>query len=107
MWTRNGTKLGNNYLYQGGLGRNITNINGWMLAWMVEGTGTYTPKTRFQGMLNPNSGGNVFYLTPSFWASTKRIIFQLGAGWAVAQHLNGNQPRNTYVLAGNLGWGFN
>jgi hypothetical protein len=104
---KNGTKFGNSYLYQGGFGRNIANINGWLLAWMLEGDGTYTQKTRFRGSVNPNSGGNVFYLTPSFWASTKRLLFQLGAGWAVAQSLNGSQPRNTYVLAANLGWGIN
>ncbi len=104
---KTGTKFGNSYLYQGGFGRNIANINGWLLAWMLEGDGTYTQKDRVQGSLDPNSGGNVIYLTPSFWASTKKLLFQLGAGWAVAQRLNGSQPQNTYLLAANLGWGIN
>lgn len=101
---KSGTKYGNSYLYQFGFGRHLFNTEKWLFAWMVEGDGTYSQKNRLSGVLNPNSGGNVFYLTPSFWASSKKIIFQVGAGYAVGQHLFGNQPRNTYLLATNLGW---
>ena len=102
--THGNTKFGNDYLYQGGFGRNIANINQWMFAWMVEVDGTYTQQNRISGMTAPNSGGNLVYVTPSLWVSTPRLIFQLGAGWAVSQHLYGNQTRSTYLLAANLGW---
>jgi hypothetical protein len=101
---KNGTKFGNNYFYQFGLGKNITNLNGWMLAWMGEVDGTYAEQDRVRGMIDPNSGGNVIYVTPSLWASTKKFIFQLGAGYAAIQNLYGNQTRNTYLLSTNFGW---
>ncbi len=103
---RNGTKFGNSYLYQFGFGRNISYKNGWLQAWMVEIDGTYHQKDRILGAMNPNSGGNSVYVTPSYWASTKSFVFQLGVGYTVAQLLYGNQPRNTWLLATNLGWTF-
>lgn len=101
---KNGTKFGNSFLYQIGFGKNITNINGWILAWMVEGDGTYTQKNRIRGTIDPNSGGNIVYVTPSIWASTKKLIFQFGAGLPVTQHFNGSQPHSTYLIAANFGW---
>lgn len=101
---KNGSKFGNSYLYQAGLGRNIADINGWLLAWMVEGNGTYTEQNRIRGVINPNTGGNQVFITPSLWASTKHLLLQLGAGVPVAQHLYGNQTRDTYLLVANIGW---
>lgn len=102
--SNNGNKLGNNFLYQAGIGRNLKDSNGWLFAVVVEADGAYAQKDRIDGAINPNSGGNVVYLTPSLWASTKQFIFQIGAGYPVAQHLFGNQPRNTYLLAADVGW---
>jgi len=101
---KNGTKFGNTYLYQAGFGRNIANIDGWLLAWMIEGDGNYTQKNRVRGSIDPNSGGNIIYVTPSLWASTKQFIFQFGVGFPVTQHSFGNQTSNTYTLIGNVGW---
>ena len=101
---KNGTKTANSYLYQFGFGRNITDVNGWIVAWMMEIDGTYAPQNRVKGAMDLNSGGNVIYATPSLWASTRKFIFQFGAGWAVAQHLYGNQTRETFLLATNIGW---
>ncbi len=102
----NGTKFGNEYLYQIGFGRNIADVNGWIFAWLIEGDGIYTGRNRINGEIDPDSGGNVFYITPSFWASTKKLIFQLGAGYPVTQHFNGNQTRSSYLLALDIGWSF-
>jgi hypothetical protein len=101
---KNGTKFGNSYLYQFGFGRNMADINGWLFAWMAEIDGTYSQRNRVQGIIDPNSGGNVVYVTPSLWASTKKFIFQFGAGWPVTQHLYGNQTRDAYLLVANVGW---
>jgi len=100
----NGTKIGNSYLYQLGFGRNIANLNGWLLAWMAEIDGTYTQRNRINGIIDPNSGGNILFVTPSIWASTKKFLFQLGVGVPVTQNLYGNQTRNTYLIAMNMGW---
>ncbi len=99
-----GTQFGNNYLYQMGFGKNITNVNGWILAWMTEVDGTYTQKDVINGITDPDSGGNVIYATPSFWASTKQFIFQFGVGLPISQNLNGDQTRETYLIDANLSW---
>lgn len=97
--THNGTKFGNAYLYQFGFGRNIANTKNWVLAWVVEFDGTFEERTKVKGVTNPDSGGNVIYVTPSFSASSKDWIFQFGFGFAVQQHLFGNQNRNKYLAA--------
>lgn len=99
------TQFGNSYLYQAGIGRNIFNIGQrWMFNWLVEADGQYTQKNRIDGLTDPNSGGNVVYITPSLWVSSKKLIFQFGTGFAALQHLNGAQNKNHYLIAGNLGW---
>lgn len=108
VWTSSshGTKFGNQCLYQCGIGKNIANIDDWLLLWMVEFDGTYAAKDTLCRLKDRNSGGNVIYMTPSLWVSSTHLILQLGAGYAIQQHLNGKQPRNRYLLALNLGWTF-
>lgn len=100
----NGTKFGNSYLYQFGFGRNIANINGWLLAWMTEIDGTYSQRNIINGVTDSNSGGNIVYITPSIWASTKKFLFQFGVGFPATQNLYGNQPKETFLFAANVGW---
>lgn len=102
--SHDGTQYGNQYLYQYGLGRNIYAGHGWIFAGLVEINGQYNSKDKINGVMDPNSGGNVIYATPSLWISTKNIYIQLGAGWAVSQNLNGNQPLNKYLLAANIAY---
>lgn len=98
------TKFGNNYLYQFGFGRNIADPDGWLIAWMAELDGTYATRDRVSGLTDRNSGGNIIYLTPSIWASTKYLIIQFGVGYPVIQNLYGDQSRSTFVAAVNFGW---
>lgn len=100
----NGTQFGNSYLYQCGLGRSIADTGRWIFAWMTEVDGTYTQKNKVSGVIDPNSGGNVIYLTPSLWASTKKFIFQFGIGFPVSQHWYGKQINDSYFLATNISW---
>lgn len=98
-------KYGNNFFYQFGLGRNIKNIyNKWILAGLVELDGQYTEKQKIHSSTDPNSGGNIIYLTPSLWLSSKNLILQLGAGYPVIQHLLGDQKKNSYLLAASITW---
>jgi hypothetical protein len=101
--SHHGTKFGNQFLYQLGFGRNIANTRGWMFAWMAEIDGTFSKRNRIDGSTDPNSGGNVVYLTPSIWASSKAWILQFGLGYAIQQNLFGDQKRNQFLLAFNLG----
>jgi hypothetical protein len=100
------TKFGNQFLYQFGVGRNIANVDDWLFAWMVELDGIYSWKDRIRGSTDPNSGGNVIFLTPSLWISSTHCILQLGIGCPVQQHLFGHQTKNDYLLALNAGWTF-
>jgi hypothetical protein len=101
------TKFGNEFLYQAGFGRNIFNIDSeWIFAWMIEGDGLYIEKDKIRGITDPNSGGNVLYVTPSLFISSKKIIAQLGFGLPATQHLFGNQNKNHYLLVANFEWTF-
>jgi hypothetical protein len=104
---RNGTKFGTEYLYQSGIGRNIFTINKkWIFAAQVETAGSYSERDKFEGFIDPNSGGNVIYVIPSLWLSDKHLIFQVGAGYPIHQNLYGQQKRLTAMVVGNISWTF-
>lgn len=102
--TSSRTRFGNQYFYQYGVGRNIATPPGWLLAWMVEVDGTFYERNKFKGMIDPNSGGNVIYVTPSLWASTEKFILQFGAGYAPIENSFGNQPRDNFLISMFLIW---
>jgi hypothetical protein len=105
--TKDATQIGNYALYQFGLGRNLFSIDSkWIVALQAELDGDYEKRNVIQGVTDPDSGGNVVYLTPSLFVSSKNLIMQLGAGMAVSQNLYGDQTRNTYLLISNIGWTF-
>lgn len=101
-----GTKFGNQYLYQFGFGRNFWTPKGWIYAWMVDIDGLYSCRNRFRGSLDRNSGGNVMYVTPSLWISSKELSLQFGVGFPVYQNLFGSQNTFDYVLNFNVSWSF-
>lgn len=101
------TKFGNQFLYQCGFGRNIYSIPSELIfTGMVEITGLYEDRNKIKGFRDPNSGGNVVYVTPSLWLSTKQLIMQLGVGVAATQHLLGLQKKNHYLLSASIGYTF-
>jgi hypothetical protein len=103
--TRQGTRIGNIYLYEFGYGRNIYNIvdctdeTEWIFAWMIEVDGVFSERNRIHNVTNPDSGGNVIYVTPSLWLSSKHWIIQVGCGFVAYQHLNGSQNKNHGLAA--------
>lgn len=100
------TKFGDQFLYQFGLGRNVPSPKGWIYAWMLELDGQYNQKNRIKGRTDPNSGGNVFYITPSIWVSSKEFLFQFGVSLPLNQHLFGKQNKVEYALNLNAAWSF-
>ena len=101
------TKFGNQFLYQCGFGKNVLTIDHeWIVAWMLEVDGQYIEKNKIKSIIDPNSGGNAVYITPSLWVSSKQLVVQLGMGFPVVQHLFGQQHKNNYLLAVNFGWTF-
>lgn len=101
-----GTKFGDQFLYQFGLGRNIPSPKGWIYAWMVEVDGQYNKKNRIDGVLDKNSGGNVIYATPSLWISSKEFLLQFGVSFPINRNLFGEQRRFDYALNLNCAWSF-
>lgn len=105
--SENNTQFGNQFLYQAGLGRNILDVDKqWIFAWVLEATGQYAEQSATNGGVNTATGGNIVYLTPSLWISSKNLIIQPGISFPVIQHLYGNQLENNYALVLNLGWTF-
>lgn len=100
-------KAGNEFLYQGGIGRNICTPPGWIYAGIVEVIGLYTWQDRTNGQKDPDSGGNVIAIVPSIWISSEKTIFQLGVGYSVVEHLFGDQRKAPYSVYFNVGWTFN
>lgn len=100
------TKIGDQFLYQFGFGRNIPSPDGWIYAWMVEIDGQYQKKNRFRGFLDNNSGGNAIYATPSLWISSKEVLLQFGVSIPINQNLFGRQRKFDYALNFNFGWSF-
>jgi len=99
------TQLGNQFLYQAGFGKNIIGIPGkWIVTWVVEIDGLYSQRNKIEGETDPNSGGNIIYVTPSIWIASERLVLQLGAGVPATQHSFGEQTRSNYLLIGNIGW---
>lgn len=102
----NGTKFGDQFFYQGGLGRNFCSPDGWIYAWMVEVDGQYNKKDKIFGVIDPNSGGNVIYVTPSLWVSKRHFLMQFGMSFPVNQNLFGNQRKYDFAFVFNIGWSF-
>jgi hypothetical protein len=105
--SHHGTKFGNEFLYQFGIGKNVAYLKDrFILDWVLELAGQYTGKSKIASQLNPNSGGNLVLLIPSLWLSTKQTILQLGIGKPVIQHMFGCQGKTHYVLLANFTWTF-
>ncbi|MFA5998585.1 MAG: hypothetical protein WC747_01025 [Candidatus Babeliales bacterium] len=104
----NGTKFGNQFLYECGICKNISyKSNEWIFSWMLEMHGLYKQRNTIAGSVDQNSGNNEILLGPSLWFSTQRFIMQGGISWAVYQKLFGNQINtDNYYIAVDIGWKF-
>ncbi|HAT1822054.1 TPA: hypothetical protein I8Z14_002620 [Legionella pneumophila] len=103
-----GMKLGNQYLYQVGLGRNIKSETGkYIFFGLVEMHGVYSEKDKFIGEVDLNSGGNLVNIIPSLWFSTKKLFFQVGVSIPISQTPNGEQNKIKYNPVAVAGITFN
>lgn len=102
-----GKHLGEIYHYDIGVGRALasqSNIYG--VYGLLELDGIYTVKDRIAGFYDPNSGGNIIFLTPSVQYSTKRFLVQAGFSFPITQTWNGEQNRVRYNTSIILAWTF-
>ncbi len=100
------SKFGDQFLYQFGLGKNIPSPKEWIYAWMIELDGQYSQKNRIDARVDPNSGGNLLWVTPSLWISSKKMLFQFGVSFPINQNLFGRQHTIDYALNLNFAWSF-
>jgi len=98
--THNKTKFGNSYLYQCGFARYIKKLSPKECVFdlMIEFDGTFLKKDKIKGISNPNSGGNVIFMTPSIYLASKQWILQGGVGFPILQNLNGYQDKIRYSI---------
>ncbi len=100
-------RLGSQFFYQAGIGRNILGITDRVVViGLLEFNGQYTKQDTMYGQSLPNTGGNVVTLTPSLWLSTQKMILQVGLSLPVAQTLNGTQTPMDYAFTGDFVWTF-
>jgi hypothetical protein len=95
------TQVGNNVLYEGGIGRNLGNPGGITLVGILEFNGVYIQKNKTNGEFDPNSGGNTIFLGPTICCSFKNVLLFGGMQFPVYQHLNGTQGKQKYRLIFN------
>lgn len=101
------TKLGNQFFYEAGIGRNIGNPWGCVLTWILELNGTYAMQDRIEGLLDPNSGGNVVFVGPDLFFSSEKLILQAGIEFPIVQNFIGQQSKNSFIIAFDFFWKFN
>jgi hypothetical protein len=98
------SKLGNQFLYQFGVERCVNVIPGWITAFMLELHGIFMQRETYKGVVDANSGGNIFFAAPSVWFSSECFIAQAGFGIPIVQRVNGIQRKTNFVAAVNFGW---
>ncbi len=95
-------KIGNQYIYQCGIARNIPSPPDRIYAFMLELDGQYYERNIIKGKIDHSSGGNIVLITPSLWFSNKRQLLQFGISFPVAQHWFGEKRKFNWVF--NINW---
>jgi hypothetical protein len=101
-------KFGNIFLYQCGLGRNISTPNTCIFNWLIELAGFYSQPDKICGITDESSRSNRVFLTPSLWLSTERLTLQVGMGFPIVEHLfaNGKLENQRFIFMINAGFKF-
>jgi len=105
--SHHGTRFGKQLLYQVGIGNNLTyRPNEMIFSCLVELFGNYMTRNRICGIMDPNSGGNLFHVAPSLFLSTQHFIIEMGVAFPVAQHFFGTQSKEKFTFAVQMAWTF-
>lgn len=103
---KNGNKVGDTYLYQFGVGRNIKSPSGWIFMGLVELLGTYSANGIVDCVPTCNQQSNVIFLAPSFFASNERFSMHAGIGPCIYQHLTRGSNKFRYIYSIEFSWKF-
>jgi hypothetical protein len=104
--SNHGTKIGDQFFYQMGFGKSFPTDSDYNFTWMIEVDGQYNRKNRIHGHIDRDSGGNVLYVTPSVWYSTKDILLQFGPSFSINQNLFGRQHKVDFAFNVNFAYSF-
>jgi hypothetical protein len=101
-------KAGNQFLYQGGFGRNIAyKSHRWILTGIIEFDGVYDQRSKVHNKLEPNSGNNTILSSFTLWFSMQKITVIGNLSVPIMQHLFGCQNKKKYDFEVTAGWKFN
>jgi hypothetical protein len=93
---KNGTKFGNTFLYQAGVGKDFYPIDRAIVTLMMECYGTVEGKSILCNVTDCNSGGNTLYCGPTVLLANEQKYIQGGIMFPVIQKLNGKQNKFSF-----------
>lgn len=74
---------------------------------VLELNGEWQAEENVAGITDPNSGGNVVYLSPGLRLTSKRLSGFVSVGMPIVSDLNGIQSEPSYRVVGGFVMGFN
>lgn len=96
---------GTQYYSNIGIGHHIKSVpDHYLVAGLVELSDQYTGKASANGSVDPNTGGNIFMVTPSLMFSSPRWMFQLGISLPISQSWYGDQSDISYFVGAIITW---
>lgn len=102
-----GIQQGIQYFYNAGIGHIFSSQSSrYIFSGLLEFNGQMSEKTSYNKLTVPNTGGNIIYITPSVWFSTKAIVVQVGVSLPIQQSWYGNQSNFSYFTGGIITWTF-
>jgi hypothetical protein len=101
-------KSGNQFFYEGGLGKNIAYApDRWTLLWLLEFSGLYVQKGTSIRVPNQEASFNMIMVGPSLWFSTNRMFLQVGIAPVVHQHLGEGERKHSFFAGCDIAVRFN
>jgi hypothetical protein len=104
----NNTHLGNQWLYQWGLGRNIYYVpSKRILTVLLEFFGTQGGLDTLPLKASQRLGGNNLFIGPSLWFATERLVLNAGIAFPAMQKISATNTKHKFLFACEAGWKFN
>ncbi len=104
----NSTHLGTNFVYQAGIGRNVSyRADERIITFMLEFLGSYTSAKTLNGIKDKASSSNIISISPEIWISTYHVVFKAGGIIPLLQQTKGGPKKNNFTFLAVIGYTFN